>query len=161
MTVATLEALGLPAAVLSGAGRVVTANAVSERALFVRLLNGRAVATGGAFALPARDGRHAAIGHVRPLPRDDVFARGTHLLVVHTVRAGRLPPELLSQLFDLTAAEAKLASSLMAGLGLAEAGACQKIKVSTARSYLGQIFRKTGTHQQSQLVALLSGARCF
>ena len=32
------------------------------------------------------------------------------------------------------------------------------IKFSTARSYLEQIFLKTGTNQQSQLVALLKSA---
>ena len=30
--------------------------------------------------------------------------------------------------------------------------------MTTARSYLDSVFRKTGTNQQSQLVALLKGA---
>ncbi|RUX78797.1 helix-turn-helix transcriptional regulator, partial [Mesorhizobium sp. M7A.F.Ca.US.005.03.1.1] len=39
----------------------------------------------------------------------------------------------------------------------AEAG----LQFSTVRTYLNRIFRKTGTNQQSQLVALLKSAHPF
>ena len=66
---------------------------------------------------------------------------------------------LLRGLFDLTPKEARLAASLACGRSLKEAAGHQAIQVSTARSYLEEILRKTGTHQQSQLVALLKTAR--
>lgn len=66
---------------------------------------------------------------------------------------------LLKRLFDLTPAEAKLASALASGGTLKDAAAIQEIRLSTARSYLENIFRKTGTRQQSQLVALLKSAQ--
>lgn len=64
----------------------------------------------------------------------------------------------LRVLFDLSPTEARLAAALSSGLALKEAAAQQDIRVSTARSYLESIFRKTGVRQQSQLVALLKSA---
>ena len=66
---------------------------------------------------------------------------------------------LLRALFDLSPAEAKLAAALASGMTLKEAAAGARIQINTARSYLDSIFRKTGTHQQSQLVALLKSAQ--
>jgi DNA-binding CsgD family transcriptional regulator len=37
----------------------------------------------------------------------------------------------------------------------------QGIRVATARVYLSDVFHKTGTHQQSQLVALLKGTQAL
>jgi DNA-binding CsgD family transcriptional regulator len=42
---------------------------------------------------------------------------------------------------------------------LQAAAVLQGIQVTTARAYLGQIFRKTGTNQQSQLASLLRDAQ--
>jgi DNA-binding NarL/FixJ family response regulator len=54
--------------------------------------------------------------------------------------------------------ESKLAVSLADGKPLRMAAAANDIKFTTARAYLEQIFRKTGTNKQSQLVALLKSA---
>ena len=62
-------------------------------------------------------------------------------------------------LFDLAPAEARLAAALASGKSLTTVAAQQGIKVSSARTYLAQIFRKTGTHQQSELVALLKSTQ--
>lgn len=64
----------------------------------------------------------------------------------------------LRRLFDFTPAEARLAAALASGTALKEAAMLQGIRFSTARSYLENIFRKTRTRQQSQLVALLKSA---
>ena len=53
----------------------------------------------------------------------------------------------------------RLASSLAKGLSLKGAAQASDIRFSTARSYLESIFRKTGTNQQGQLVALLRSAQ--
>jgi DNA-binding CsgD family transcriptional regulator len=42
---------------------------------------------------------------------------------------------------------------------LKESAADARISINTARSYLDSVFLKTGTHQQSQLVALLKSAQ--
>ncbi|MEW6452233.1 MAG: helix-turn-helix transcriptional regulator [Pseudomonadota bacterium] len=62
-------------------------------------------------------------------------------------------------LFALSPKEASLAASLAAGRTLKEAADDNRIQFSTARSYLETIFRKTGTRQQSQLVALLKSVQ--
>ena len=61
----------------------------------------------------------------------------------------------MSSLFDLTPAEAGLAGMLMIGRSVADAAGESSISVKSARTYLERIFQKTGTHRQSQLLALL------
>ena len=61
--------------------------------------------------------------------------------------------------FDLTPAEARLATELLAGGGRGEVAARLGISDSTARSHLTRIFDKTGTRRQSELVALILGHR--
>ena len=63
--------------------------------------------------------------------------------------------EYVRSIFSLTRAEARLAVLLAGGYSLKDAAAKVGVKNSTTRTYLEHLFRKTGTHQQSQLVALL------
>lgn len=67
--------------------------------------------------------------------------------------------EHVRALFGLTPKEAGLAASLASGRTLKEAAEDSQIRISTARSYLDNIFLKTGTRQQSQLVALLKSVQ--
>lgn len=65
--------------------------------------------------------------------------------------------DLLQRMFGLTAAEARLTERLIAGCSLSEAAAKIGIQLSTARSYLKVIFRKTATASQAALIgAVLS-----
>jgi len=57
--------------------------------------------------------------------------------------------------FGLSEAEARLAADLASGLSVTESAARRNISVKSARTYLARIFRKTGTHHQSELVATL------
>lgn len=68
-----------------------------------------------------------------------------------------VPPEQLAQLLDLTPAEARIAHSLALGHSLDEAAGLSEVTVSTARTYLKQIFVKTGTARQAELVKLVLG----
>ena len=70
----------------------------------------------------------------------------------------RRPPEpaLLAGALGLTSAEARLASLLASGTSLEDAAAELHISRETARSQLKVVFAKTGTHRQSELVALLA-----
>lgn len=186
-TISTLERLGLPAAVLAGSGRVLATNALFERtgSLFVsRAFGGLAVADGAANkvfqqtlssgpiggeplvrSIPLRRvaGGPPAVVHVLPLRRSahDVFSGGDMLVAVTELKpSGNVPaPQILSALFDLSASEARLAAALAAGKPLRQAAAEIEIGVSSARTYLARIFAKTGTSQQSQLVALLKSAQ--
>ena len=113
--------------------------------------------------MPATEGRPAIVVHVLPLMRlaYDIFSGSDVLVAVTEVARDAKGPNagLLSGLFDLTAAEARLASALAAGKTLQQAADLQGIRIATARAYLSEVFHKTGTHQQSQLVALLKGTQ--
>ena len=64
----------------------------------------------------------------------------------------------LKQVFDqygLSGSEARLAGALAHGASLSMAARSLKLREQTARSYLKQIFFKTGTHRQGELIWLL------
>jgi len=63
--------------------------------------------------------------------------------------------ELLRCHFDLTPAEARLALHLVAGETLRAAAAKLNISYETVRTSLKNIFRKTGTCRQAELVILI------
>lgn len=184
--VSTLAALRIPAAVLALTGRVRASNplfeTVSDRlrpaafggimlahapanALFKEAVTQARRADGPvrSIPIPATEERCALVVHVLPLLRSayDIFSGSDVLVAVTEVRQDGPGPSvgLLAGLFDLTGAEARLASTLTAGKTLREAAELQGIRKATARTYLAEIFRKTGTHQQSQLVALLKGTQ--
>jgi len=62
----------------------------------------------------------------------------------------------LKALFDLTAAEARLAQRLARGDSVEEAAQALGVKMTTARTQLAAIFAKTDTRRQAKLVAILS-----
>ena len=180
-TATALQALGLPAAVLSHAGRVRAGNALFEAmgALFLptafggvvladpaaNLLFVRALAAAGdtepvVRSIPVKvPDRPPLVVHVLPLRRTarDIFSHADVLVIATQIRPdGNLPSRgLLSALFDIAPAEARLAIALAAGKSLKAAAAEMGIEYSSARTYLARIFSKTGTSQQSELVALL------
>lgn len=183
-TVSALEAIGLPAAVMTAAGRVLTANVLLENmpsAFIAAAHGGMALADASADVLfqqaiaqnqhdrvvrsipvPAREGQPALVIHLLPLRRaaHEIFS-GADVLVAATAMnaSATVPsPTLLAGLFDLTPAEARLAATLSQGRPLKDAAASSNITVKTGRTYLERIFAKTGTRQQSQLVALLRNA---
>jgi DNA-binding CsgD family transcriptional regulator len=57
--------------------------------------------------------------------------------------------------FGLSKAEARLALHLAAGASLASMAQAFDVKLTTVRSQLQQVFSKTGTSRQAELVALL------
>jgi DNA-binding CsgD family transcriptional regulator len=59
--------------------------------------------------------------------------------------------------FGLTKAEARLALRLAEGSSLASAAQAFDVKLTTIRSQLQQVFAKTGTSRQTELVAVLLG----
>jgi DNA-binding CsgD family transcriptional regulator len=66
-----------------------------------------------------------------------------------------LPASHLRAMFGLTDAEARLADRLAAGDELRGAAAKLGITYGTARARLAEIFQKTETHRQGELVSLL------
>lgn len=76
-------------------------------------------------------------------------------LVIDPDRQADISPEVLASLFGCTSAEAKLAAALVAGKRLEEIGEEFGVKPTTITFHLQNLFQKTRTHRQADLVALL------
>lgn len=177
-----LEAFGVPAAVLNHSGRVGAVNALFERDrdAFVDTAFGRLaladpvannvfqealteVAQAGVMArtvpVPANGARAALVLHLVSLQRSarDVFPGAAILLTVTEIGTTRHAPDaqVLCGLFGLSPSEARLSVDLALGLSVSEAARKSGVTPKTMRTYLERIFHKTGTHRQSELVALL------
>ncbi|WP_019170244.1 response regulator [Pseudaminobacter salicylatoxidans] len=89
------------------------------------------------LALPGSNARHAVALVVDPDRQPDISAG------------------ILASLFGCTAAEARLAAALVAGKRLEEIGEEFGVKQTTITFHLQNLFQKTHTHRQADLVALL------
>jgi len=113
---------------------------------------------GGVVAAPRTSGDGAyPVSISRLLPgrslRDAVVS-----IIVSDPDVGAEPAvELLRSLYHLTPAEAELVGQLARGNSLEEAARSRAVSINTARSHLKQIFLKTGTHRQGELVKLVLG----
>ncbi|MCJ2034696.1 helix-turn-helix transcriptional regulator [Methylobacterium sp. J-068] len=180
-SVQALEMLGLPAAVLSGSGKLQYRNAGfaglvprvvrdhRERiafahpgadALLADAIGARAAQSARSIAVPADDDNPAMVVHLLPMrgSAQDVFGGGTMLMVATPVMPRPVPgTELLSGLFDLTAAEARIARGIADGATIAILAAQQNVGLETIRSQVKAIFAKTGVTRQVDLARLISG----
>jgi DNA-binding CsgD family transcriptional regulator len=67
-------------------------------------------------------------------------------------------PWLLQDLFNLTPAEASLLHALMQDKRIEDHAQARGVSVTTVRTQLAHLFRKTGTNRQSELVRMASRA---
>ena len=88
---------------------------------------------------------------------DTPFSRFNAILVLADPDSRPRPAaETLQAVFGLTPAEARLADGLVSGGDLNSEAERLKLSRETVRNQLKSIFAKTGTHRQSDLVAMLS-----
>jgi DNA-binding CsgD family transcriptional regulator len=80
------------------------------------------------------------------------------VLVTPTDAGANVPVESIIAAFGLSAAQARLVSALGAGRTLAEYASETGHSRNTARNQLAAVFEKTGTHRQSELLALVAGS---
>lgn len=182
--VGALEAFGLPAAVLNAWGRTVTMNGAFESLIphtmrdsreRLKIANGPAdilfseaiaasyskvIPSVSSIAVPASEEQSPLIIHLLPVRRaaNDVFA-GAHMLVVCTIMEPGRPPaaELLKGLFDLTAAEARVARAIACRKSVDDIAEQSGVSRETVRSQLKSVMAKTGTQRQIDLASLLCG----
>lgn len=172
-----MASLGLPAALLDGSGRIRDTNPLMLPGLITSRAGGHITlgcaaadaaigeVLGGhsntrSIAVPAAEGQPGRVANILPLSGDvkDVFSGCLWLLVMNVAgMPGKPDTAILRALFSLSPAESRLAAALATGLDLGTSAMACGIKLSTARSYLEQIFLKTGVHRQSELVALVIG----
>lgn len=185
VTVATLEAIGLPAVALTAAGRVVSANAgflacepririgagnsiqIATKSAQMLLLEAISMAArssaGFGRSIPIRGtaSEPALVAHVVPLRGAgiDVFAGALSIMyVTPVVPSGSPAPEVLQALFDLTPAEARTASLITVGKSIEQISLASGTAQNTIRTQLKSVFLKTGVQRQAELVSLLGVA---
>ena len=88
----------------------------------------------------------------------DVLTERLYAAVLLSARDVHAVGALSTRSLGLTAAEARLAAKLVQGLRVADAGAALGMTSSTARWHLKNIFAKTGTRRQADLLRLLTNA---
>ncbi|MBV8795463.1 MAG: LuxR family transcriptional regulator [Hyphomicrobiales bacterium] len=177
-----MAAVGLPAAVLAGGGRLLATNGLLERmqkqiafrahnqlvfvepaaqSLFVLALEDLGRTNVKSIPLRAVDDDPPCVAHLLPVKgaAHDIFSRAEAVLVVTPLISSKtVSTDLLSGLFDLTPAEARLAGGLVEGRTLSEIAGERAVSMETLKSQLRRVFAKTGTRRQSELVGLLAAA---
>jgi DNA-binding CsgD family transcriptional regulator len=179
----TLTALGLPALVIDDGGAVIDSNPlIDDLAALVRsgaqekvrltdrqaqtilddalaALRSSQPLTTRSFPLRDDSGLPVQIAHILPITRSahDVFSSSFALLLFSPVTSKRGPtPDLLRSLFDLTPAEARVASGIARGLTLEEIAQSGEVAMTTVRTQLRKVLEKTGCTRQAEVAALLT-----
>lgn len=153
----------IPTVIADRPGRVVLADRSAD-ALFAGALERlRRPGFEAAASLPvaAREGRPPLIVNLLPIRRaaQDVFANAVAIMIVIPVVRAQVPTaELLQGLFDLTAAEARVARGVADLVPVEQIAAALGVSRETVRSQLKSVMAKTGMPRQGDLAALLAGA---
>ncbi|UPJ41120.1 helix-turn-helix transcriptional regulator [Bradyrhizobium sp. 40] len=181
-TVATLEMIGLPAAAVTDSGKVVAVNAglshqgsgievaandmirlaspAAQEMLMQAIARNSASARSLGRSIPVGATKRAppSVVHVLPLRGAglDIFSGAISIVfVTPVVPNSSFAPELLGALFDLSPAEARIASQLTDGSSIEEIAISTGLSHNTIRSQLKSVFSKTGVQRQAELVSLL------
>ncbi|WP_028492381.1 response regulator [Thioalkalivibrio sp. ALE19] len=77
------------------------------------------------------------------------------ILLSDPERRARLPEDVLARLFDLTPTEARIALALADGWRTADIARRMDVSNTTVTFHLRNLFQKTDTHRQAELVALV------
>lgn len=183
-TVDALQTIGLAAAVLSPTGRVIAANrdfsgasvsiGAQDRVVFTNsathdlfrealaAVEFHGAPAGRSIPVPGADGTPPLVAHLLPLRGQgrDVFSGAASLLYLMPVLTSQAPAVgLLEVLFDLTPAEARVATFLVEGKAVDEIARALGVTDNTVRMHLKSIFAKTGVGRQAELVSLLAMPR--
>lgn len=105
------------------------------------------------IAITGRDGAPLLVSISR-LPDGGTEARAC-VIVTRPTAAPEPDIHPLAEHFNLTPVEARVVCQLARGLSVQDAAHALQLKVQTVRTYLKQIFQKTGTHRQVELMQLM------
>jgi DNA-binding CsgD family transcriptional regulator len=179
--VEALQAIGAAAGVLNSTGQLKMANArfsaelgglfhdtgarlvltdrLADRALADAVLRARQPGGPGRSIVVRSTAHGTRVLHVLPVRgyANDLFANASALLVLtNPSKPLQFSFHLIQQLFDLTPAEARLASWVANGnASLQRIAAQEGVSINTLKTQLQTLFQKTGTHRQADLVRLL------
>ncbi|WP_448187843.1 helix-turn-helix transcriptional regulator [Azospirillum sp. sgz301742] len=127
----------------------------------VRRSNGHTADAAAAFARleGGQDSRISVLATPLARPNGDVQhpQPSTALFLSDTGRLFAPYQDWLCRLYGLTRLEAQLVTQIVEGRSLGDIAATLRVSIHTVRSYLKQIFGKTGVHRQAGLVKLVVG----
>lgn len=122
---------------------------------------GRSLSAGGTIVVPRGSGPSLSL-MVSPLPAETAgFGPPEPLAAVFAGEPSRVQPgsrqtsEMISAVYGLTAAEARVLFALLEGRRLADYAADAGISLNTANTQLKSAFGKTGCHRQIDLVRMV------
>jgi len=119
---------------------------------------------GGAMTVSRPSYKRSFTLLVVPLPdADDVSSdEGNVAIFINDPEMHNEPPtNVLARLYGLTDAEARLLQSLIVGKKLETVAEEAGVSMNTIRSHLKQVFRKTGTNRQPELVSLVMNSSAY
>lgn len=171
----TLQGIGVPAAIFGCKGRLISANEAFEETARAILPQGRerfsvfeksirAIALGSltARSLPmmAQGERGGWIAHLVPRRRDADGLRENSVFVVLDAIGRRrgIDTDVIKLLFDLTAAESRVAEEMVLGARPAEIALKRGVSLHTIRAQVRSILAKTGYRSSLKMV---SDLRCL
>ena len=147
------------------AARVCRADVPAERERLAHLIASAAnresvkgAPPGGAVKLTRPSGKRALSVLVAPLTGTGQAAgsRRAAILYVHDPESRRgTPVRVLADAYGLTASEARLLGALLDGKRLEDAAAQFGVSLNTVKTHLQNVFRKTDTTRQSELLSLV------
>jgi DNA-binding CsgD family transcriptional regulator len=115
------------------------------------------VACAGRMLIGRCDGVPAYVLSAAPLRIGPAVHRRRLAMIVVVDPQSHSPSDKdVGELFGLTPAEGRLAMALLTGKTLAEIAAVTDVRITTLRTQLASVMRKTGAQRQSDLVRILS-----
>ncbi|MCF6369959.1 helix-turn-helix transcriptional regulator [Rhizobium halophilum] len=158
----------VPTVVTIGNDRLRFRNASADQFLMTVIEAGRTRTWGrqrqhaSSFPLAGTSDSPPAIVQVVPVTGSarDMFLRTAFFLLVKLVRPQVISPpvDVIQGLFKLTAAEAKIAQSLIRGETIQTASRRHRISVETVRSHVKSILSKSGFARQTAFVAAVAAS---
>jgi DNA-binding CsgD family transcriptional regulator/PAS domain-containing protein len=148
-------------------GRLATADPETDRALrdiFTAAGSGDAAIgiKGIAVPLTARDGEHQ-VAHVLPLTSGARRRAGASYVAVAAMFVHKVSlstpsaPEVIAKMYRLTPSELRVLLAVVGVGGAPEVAEALGIAETTVKFHLQNLFEKTGTHRQADLVKLVAG----
>ncbi|MBB5519554.1 DNA-binding response regulator [Amphiplicatus metriothermophilus] len=139
-----------------GALRAATANETRRLHDFLRALQsaGETEGDGAVYRFPAAGPARYVAASIR-YHCGEHGADGSFSLVLRDPKLARASEEAIATALSILPSEAKVVRGVADGLSVEEAASEAGVSVSTARTYLKNVFLKTGVSRQSELVRLV------
>jgi DNA-binding CsgD family transcriptional regulator len=140
-------------------GAVVTADLTARRRLtrsIAEALGADGVAVRGADSIlcPRPSGLRPYVIHVLPASHEEGRHRAV-LVIIDPEDVPEPPVDVLRRLYGLTQTEARVAVCVLRGDGVKTIAEELAVSAATVKTHLQNVFSKTDTHRQAQLVRLL------